>query len=112
MEALNAQPSQCQVEHCHIAEPDDPFRMLAQAAEVDERQPYRAVTALEADDGFYAGVVDHRLQVGGALGIGTCEIGLLAVGGMRPELNLQSPRFEAFAHFLPCRPSPTVSAPG
>lgn len=102
MEALNAQPSQCQVEHCHIAEPDDPFRMLAQAAEVDERQqPYRAVTALEADDGFYAGVVDHRLQVGGALGIGTCEIGLLAVGGMRPELNLQSPRFEAFAHF--CR---------
>lgn len=76
--------------------------MLAQVAEVDERQqPYRAVTALEADDGFYAGVVDHRLQVGGALGIGTCEIGLLAVGGMRPELNLQAPRFEALAHF--CR---------
>ena len=102
MEALNAQPSQCQVEHCHVAEPDDPFWLLAQAVEVDERQqPYRAVTALEADDGLYAGVVDHRLQVGGALGIGTCEIGLLAVGGMRPELNLQSPRFEAFAHF--CR---------
>lgn len=100
MEALNAQPSQCQVEHRDVAEPDDPFWVLAQVAEVDERQqPYRAVTALEADDGFYAGVVDHRLQVGGALGIGTCEIGLLAVGGMRPELNLQAPRFEALAHF-------------
>ena len=102
MEALNAQPSQCQVEHCHVAEPDDPFWLLAQAVEVDERQqPYRAVTALEADDGFHAGIVDHRLQVGGALGIGACEIGLLAVGGMRPELNLQAPRFEALAHF--CR---------
>lgn len=56
MEALNAQPSQCQVEHCHVAEPDDPFWLLAQAVEVDERQqPYRAVPALEADDGFTPG---------------------------------------------------------
>ena len=58
MEAFNAQPSQCQVEHCHVAEPDDPFWLLAQAAEVDEwQQPYRAVPALEADDGFHAGIV-------------------------------------------------------
>ena len=77
----------------------DELVRIKQAVEVDERQqPYRAVTALEADDGFHAGIVDHRLQVGGALGIGACEIGLLAVGGMRPELNLQAPRFEALAH--------------
>lgn len=49
--------------------------------------------------GFHRLVVEHRLQVGGALLVGSGEIGLFAVGAVGAEFHVQAPRLDPFADF-------------
>ena len=69
--------------------------MRAQDRQVEQReQPHRSVSALIADDGLHARVVDHGLQIRGALEVGSGEVGLFAVGEVTPVFHVQSPAFE------------------
>lgn len=100
VDALDAQSPQRQMEHGDVAEPDHPFGVLAQPPEVDERQQaHRAVTPAVGDDSLDRPVVDHRLQVCGALLVGPGEIGLFAVGAVGAEFHMQAPRFEPLTDF-------------